>query len=131
MYYLLDTHALIWFFSGHPNLSDFVRNIMEDRQHCKLISLASVWEMAIKQSKGKLTLVLPLEEYIEEKIKLEDFDLLPITLEQLSMISTLPFHHKDPFDRLLIAQSIVEKIPLLSRDSAFDYYPVTRLWDSI
>jgi PIN domain nuclease of toxin-antitoxin system len=66
---LLDTHSLIWFFSGHPNLSDVVRQLMEDAGNQKLISLASVWEMGIKQSKGKLTLSLPLEDYIVEKIK--------------------------------------------------------------
>ncbi len=125
---LLDTHSLIWFFSGHPNLSNRVRQIMDDVNHQKLISLASVWEMGIKQSKGKLTLSLPLEDYINDKIKLEDFDLLPIKLNHLALISTLPFHHNDPFDRLLIAQGITENIPILSRDIAFDAYSVQRLW---
>ena len=96
---LLDTHSLIWFFSGHPNLSNRGRQIMDDVNHQKLISLASVWEMGIKQSKGKLSLSLPLEDYINDKIKLEDFDLLPIKLNHLALISTLPFHHNDPFDR--------------------------------
>ncbi len=128
MKYLLDTHSLIWFFAGHPNLSNKIREIMEDDNHQKLISLVSVWEMGIKQSKGKFNLSLPLEDYINNKIKLEDFDLLPIKLNHVSLITSLPFHHNDPFDRLLIAQSIIENIPILSKDIAFDAYDVNRLW---
>ncbi len=126
---LLDTHSLIWFFSGDPKLSNTARIYMEDVKHQKLISLASVWEMAIKQSKKKLTLALPLEDYIQQKLKLEDFELLPIHLNHLAIIATLPFHHNDPFDRLIIAQAMVEKIPILSRDLAFDSYDVERIWD--
>ena len=103
MKFLLDTHSLIWFFSGHPNLSDTARKLIEDIEQQKLISLASVWEMGIKQSKGKLTLSLPLEDYIREKTLLDDFALLPINLNHLGVITSLPFHHNDPFDRLLIA----------------------------
>ena len=128
MKYLLDTHSLIWFFAGHPNLSNKVREIMEDDNHQKLISLVSVWEMGIKQSKGKFNLSLPLEDYINNNIKLEDFDSLPIKLNHVSLITSLPFHHNDPFDRLLIAQSIIENIPILSKDIAFDAYDVNRLW---
>jgi len=126
---LLDTHSFIWFFSGHPNLSNVARQLMEDTKGQKFISLASVWEIGIKQSKGKLTLSLPLEDYIIEKTKLEDFELLPIKLNHLALISTLPFHHNDPFDRLLIAQAITENISILSRDIAFDAYQVKRIWD--
>jgi PIN domain nuclease of toxin-antitoxin system len=85
--------------------------------------------MGIKQSKGKLTLTYPLEEYINDKIRLEDFNILPITLKHLAVIATLPFYHNDPFDRLLIAQSITENIPILSRDVAFDKYEAQRIWD--
>ncbi len=126
---LLDTHSLIWFFAGSSNLSDTGRDLMENPAYQKLISLASVWEMAIKQSKGRLTLPLPLEPYIEAKIQLEDFAILPINLKHLSLVSNLPFHHNDPFDRLLIAQAITEKIPILSRDSIFDQYNVNRIWN--
>lgn len=129
MKFLLDTHALIWFFSGNSHLSNTVRELMENTNHEKNISMASVWEMAIKQSKGKLTLLLPLETYITQKINLEDFALLSIQLNHLGIISTLPFHHNDPFDRLLIAQAVVENIPILSRDVAFDAYPIKRIWD--
>lgn len=129
MKFILDTHALIWFFSGHSNLSNTVRELMEDTNHEKFISIASVWEMAIKQSKGKLTLLVPLENYITQKINLEDFALLYIQLTHLGIISNLPFHHNDPFDRLLIAQAIAENIPIMSRDGVFDAYPVKRIWN--
>jgi PIN domain nuclease of toxin-antitoxin system len=126
---LLDTHSLIWFFSGNSNLSNYVRELMDDTCNQKLISLVSVWEMGIKQSKGKLTLSLPLERYILEKTKLEDFELLPIKLEHLALIPNLPFYHNDSFDRLLIAQALTENIPILSIDIIFDQYKVTRIWD--
>ncbi len=125
---LLDTHSLIWFFAGHPNLSDTVRQLMENPNYQKLISLATVWEMGIKLSKGKLFLSVPLENYITEKTRFEDFNLLPIELNHLALISTLPFYHSDPFDRLLIAQAMTEKIPLLSKDVALDSYPIRRIW---
>jgi PIN domain nuclease of toxin-antitoxin system len=128
MKYLLDTHALIWFFSGSPKLSEKVRILMENEEQTKLISLATVWEMAIKQSKGKLTLAVPLEQYIQDKLTLEDYEILPITLKQLAKITTLPFHHNDPFDRLLIAQAITEQIPLVSKDTAFEPYEIEVIW---
>lgn len=126
---LLDTHSLIWFFSGNSNLSNTVCELIDNTKHQKLISLASVWEMGIKQSKSKLTLSLPLEEYIREKTKLEDFEILPIKLEHLTIIPSLPFYHNDPFDRLLIAQAITENIPILSIDIIFDNYKVNRIWN--
>lgn len=128
MKYLLDTHALIWFFSGNPKLSKKVRILMENEDVTKFISLVSVWEMGIKQSKSKLTLAVPLEQYIQEKLTLEDYKILPITLKQLAKITTLPFHHNDPFDRLLIAQAIIEKIPILSKDTAFEPYQIEVIW---
>ncbi|NJL84684.1 MAG: type II toxin-antitoxin system VapC family toxin [Chloroflexaceae bacterium] len=115
---LLDTHCLIWFFAGNPQLSETGQRLMEDSSHQKLISLASVWEMAIKQSRGKLTLALPLEDYIRQKTDLIDFFLLPIQLSHLAIVAGLPFYHRDPFDRLIIAQAIAEKISVLSYDSA-------------
>jgi len=104
---LLDTHSLIWFFSGEPKLSNTARIYVEEVKHQKFISLATVWEMAIKQSKNKLDLALPLEDYIQQKLKLEDFELLLINLNHLAIISSLPFLHNDHFDRLIIAQAIV------------------------
>ena len=84
--------------------------------------------MAIKNSKGNLTFDLPFPEYIDQKLSWEDFNLLNINLEHLNAIVTMPFHHKYPFYRLLIAQAMVELIPILSKDSAFDAYPINRIW---
>src|SRR4028118_2428292 len=127
---LLDTHTLIWFFAGNSQLSATARILIEDEDNNKLVSIASIWEMAIKQSKGRLNLSLPLHEYIGQKLSLEDFNLLNINLDHLSEIATMPFHHNDPFDRLLIAQAIREGIPILSKDSAFDAYSknVNLIW---
>lgn len=128
MQVLLDTHALIWFFSGNAKLSDTARNLIEDINNIKYISVASAWEMAIKQSKGKLSLSVPLDDYIREKTKLEDFQLLEIKLSHLKIISQLHFYHSDPFDRLLIAQAIVENISIISQDSLFNLYPIKVVW---
>lgn len=126
---LLDTHTLLWFFMGNPKLSNKARLLIEENQNQKLISVASVWEMSIKQSQNKLTLENTAADYIDEKIQVADFELLSINLRHLRLLSTLPFHHRDPFDRLLIAQAIQENIPVLSKDIAFDAYPVQRIWN--
>ncbi|BAI91890.1 type II toxin-antitoxin system VapC family toxin [Arthrospira platensis NCB002] len=126
---LLDTHTVLWFFMGNSRLSDKVRDLVEDGHNHKLISVATVWEMSIKQSQNKLTLEKTASDYIEEKIRLDDFELLPIQLNHLRILSSLPFYHKDPFDRLLIAQAMQENIPILSKDMAFYAYPIQRIWD--
>ncbi len=128
MQLLLDTHALIWFFSGSERLSNTARTLIEDIDNIKYVSVASVWEMAIKQSKGKLNLSIPLDDYIQEKINLEDFQLLNIKLSHLKVISQLYFYHNDPFDRLLIAQAIVENISIISQDPMFNSYPIHLIW---
>lgn len=125
---LLDTHIFIWFFTGNTKISNQVRVLIENEDNEKLLSTASVWEMTIKQSTGKLSFYLPFEVFIKQQISLNDFNLLTINLDHLAVVATLPLHHRDPFNRLLIAQSIVENIPILSVDSAFDTYPIDRLW---
>lgn len=124
---LLDTHTLIWFFAGDSKISSVARILIEDEDNNKLVSIASIWEMAIKESRGHLNLSLPFQDYIET-LSLEDFNVLNINLDHLNAIVAMPFHHKDPFDRLLIAQSMVEGIPILSKDSAFDAYSINRIW---
>lgn len=123
---LLDTHSFIWFVMGNPRISPRLRSLIEDNQN--LLSIASVWEMAIKHSSGKLSFGLPFRIFIEQQLSLNSIELLSINLDHMDVIAALPFHHRDPFDRLLIAQSMVERIPILSADSAFDAYPITRLW---
>jgi PIN domain nuclease of toxin-antitoxin system len=125
---LLDTHTLIWFVLDSPQLSVRVKRLIEDENNEKLLSIASIWEMAIKQNTGKLSFGLPFKEFVEQQFNLNSIDLLYINLDHIDVISTLPQHHRDPFDRLIIAQAIIEKIPILSRDGAFDAYPIQRLW---
>lgn len=125
---LIDTHIFIWYILDIQKLSAIVRALIDDEDNKILFSTASVWEMAIKQSIGKLSFYLPFEVFIKQQLSLNDFNLLNIKINHLAVVATLPFHHRDPFDRLLIAQSLVEKIPILSVDSAFDAYPIERLW---
>lgn len=125
---LLDTHTFIWFFTGNLKISNQVRVLIENEDNEKLLSTASIWEMAIKHSAGKLSFTLPFEVFIRQQLSLNDFNLLDIKIHHITVVATLPLHHRDPFDRLLIAQAMVEKIPILSADSAFDAYPIQRLW---
>ncbi|MGH8000220.1 MAG: type II toxin-antitoxin system VapC family toxin [Brasilonema sp.] len=125
---LIDTHVLIWYILDIQKLSATVRILIDDKGNEIMVSTASLWEMAIKQSTGKLSFHLPFEVFITQQLSLNDFNLLDIKIDHLAVVATLPLHHRDPFDRLLIAQSIVEQIPILSTDSAFDAYPIERLW---
>lgn len=124
---LLDTHVFLWFIMGSPNLSADARALIEDDANRKFISVASLWEIAIKSSIGKLTLSAPFDKLIPQQLSVNGFELLPIELAHLAAVTTLPFHHRDPFDRLLIAQATVEKMPIVTIDSAFEAYSVTRL----
>jgi PIN domain nuclease of toxin-antitoxin system len=125
---LIDTHIFIWYVQNSQRLNSSVVNLINDGKNDILFSTASVWEMAIKQSTGKLNLGVPYASFIEEQMRLNNMELLPIKLEHLEVVTSLPFHHRDPFDRLLISQALVENIPILSIDVAFDDYPVQRLW---
>jgi PIN domain nuclease of toxin-antitoxin system len=125
---LLDSHTLIWFSINSPRLSKEAINLLEDRQNQLFLSLVSVWEMQIKIQLGKLKLDLGLPKVIDDQIKQNDLRLLPIRLSHIWRLETLPHHHKDPFDRLLIAQAIVENFSILSVDDIFDRYRVERLW---
>ena len=125
---LLDTHTLIWFVLDSPQLNVRIKRLIEDENNEKLLSIASVWEMAIKQNIGKLSFGLPFKEFVEQQLNLNSINLLNINLDHIDVISTLPQHHRDPFDRLIIAQAMVEKIPIISVDEAFDAYSIQRLW---
>jgi PIN domain nuclease of toxin-antitoxin system len=124
---LLDTHTFIWFIMGSANLSAHARALIEDVANEKFLSVASLWEMAIKLSTGKLTLSAPFDLLIPQQLGSNGFELLNIELAHAAAVAMLPFHHRDPFDRLLIAQAMVEKMPIVSTDAAFDAYPITRL----
>lgn len=126
---LLDTHTFIWFIQGNPKLSVGARSLIEDVGNDKLLSVASAWEMHIKERLGRLPVGRPLADLIPEQIEKNGFTLLSLELRHLAPISTLPLHHGDPFDRLLIAQALVEGVPLVSGDTAFDSYAgLERLW---
>jgi len=125
---LLDTHVFLWFIQGDKQLSVALRAQIEDESNVKYVSLASLWEIAIKVSVGKLTFAPSFEERVPEQIAINGFETLDIQTNHLFEVARLPFHHRDPFDRLLIAQSLVETMPLLSVDAAFDAYGVQRIF---
>jgi len=125
---LLDTHTLLWFIAGSASLSAYARTLIEDASNEKFVSIVSIWETAIKVSIGKISLSAPFDVLFPHQLQINGFELLPVKVEHTSVITTLPFHHRDPFDRLLIAQAIEEKIALVSVDEVFDDYGVTRLW---
>jgi PIN domain nuclease of toxin-antitoxin system len=125
---LLDTHTLLWFLQADPALSTTAKALIEDPANRKLVSIASCWEIAIKAGLGKLKLVEPASVFLARELPANNFDLLPISLAHATAVETLPQHHKDPFDRLLVVQSQIEGIPLVSVDKSFDAYGVTRLW---
>ena len=125
---LLDTHAFLWFVLGDPQLSSTARSHIEDPGNEKLVSPASYWEIAIKISVQKYALSQPYEAFMQQGIADNGFLILPIVPQHTAVLTTLPFYHRDPFDRLIIAQAMVEQVPVISGDAAFAAYPVTRIW---
>ena len=125
---LLDTHAFLWFIAGSNELSDKARELVEDENNRVFLSAASLWEMAIKVSLEKLTLSEPFETLIPEQLAINGVEILGITVAHTTQVARLPFHHRDPFDRLIIAQALEEQMPVISADATFDKYGVTRIW---
>lgn len=125
---LLDTHTLLWFLAGDQRCSRPARAAIEDLDNKVFVSVASLWELAIKLSLRKLELAMPFDQFAAHHFEPDGFGLLPIELDELDWLTTLPLHHRDPFDRLLIAQALVRGMPLLSADAVFDRYGVERLW---
>ena len=125
---LADTHTFLWFVTDAPQLSARAKTILEAADTERFFSLASVWELAIKTGLGKLTLRKPLEEFLPEQLAANRFTLLNIAAEHAFRVVRLPFHHRDPFDRMLVAQCLAENLPLVSSDDALDAYGIKRLW---
>jgi len=125
---LLDTHAFLWFVTEDPKLSGPAQRTIAAGGNEPLLSAACVWEIVIKVSVGRLPIPAPLDSFIPEQLSINRIALLPIELRNLFEIARLPLHHRDPFDRLLIAQALVESIPIISADPAFDQYPIERIW---
>jgi PIN domain nuclease of toxin-antitoxin system len=125
---LLDTHAFLWFITADPKLSATAEQAIRDPANTPLLSIASVWEIAIKMHQGRLPIPPPLEQFIPRHLQANRIEVLPIELQHTYEIARLPLHHRDPFDRLLIAQAMAANLTLVSIDSAFDAYPIVRLW---
>ena len=125
---LLDTHTFLYFVNNSPLLSPDARTAIEDPANDIHLSIASAWEIAIKSSLNKPQISKPVEIFSPEQLWLNDFQLLPINISHLGAVAKLALHHRDPFDRLLAAQSIAESWPIVSADAQLDAYSVQRIW---
>ncbi len=125
---LLDTHAFLWFLAGDPRVGRTRRRRIEDASTQKFLSIASVWEMAIKISLGKLAVQGQLADVVDEGIDRGGISLLAISREHAERVAALPWHHRDPFDRMIAVQAIANGLRLMTRDVVFDAYGVDRVW---
>ena len=124
---LLDTHTFLWFIDGNDNLSPKALENIENENAQNFISIVSLWEIAIKLSLGKLEVNIPFKQ-IEDVVFKNNFQILPISFTDLLKLSELPFHHRDPFDRLLIAQCINNEMIFLSKDENVSKYNAPIIW---
>lgn len=124
---LIDTHAVIWFITDDSQLVPESRKIIEDPSNVCMVSIASLWEIGIKNSLGKLELKTDLR-HIFEIIEQSGFSLLPITPDHILENAALPYHHRDPFDRLIIAQAMHEGMTVVTKDKEFKKYSVQQMW---
>ena len=125
---LLDSQTLIWAADDPAKLTALAQALLQDPSHDRLVSAASLWEIAIKFSLGRLPLSLPYRQWMDKAIADLGLILLPITLDHAERQASLPWHHRDPFDRLLVAQAQVESMPIVSADAKLDIYGITRIW---
>jgi PIN domain nuclease of toxin-antitoxin system len=125
---LLDTHTFIWFIEGNLRLSAVARVAIEQPDAQRFVSIATAWELAIKISLGRLELSGRFDEIIPSQIDNNAMAMLPISVDHLTRLTTLPLHHRDPFDRMLIAQALEEQLVIVGADVAFDAYAVERVW---
>jgi len=129
MRHLVDAHSLIWALDNPRKLGIRATVILEDPANELIVSVGTIWELSIKVGLGKLSLSLPYRTWMEKALVDLALVVSPITLEIAERQMALPFHHRDPFDRLLAAQCLVEAIPMVSADSVFDQYGVSRTWE--
>lgn len=129
MKYLVDAHTLLWSQDDTGRLSAVAAATLTDPAHDRFVSIATIWEIGIKVAIGKLPLSKPFRAWMDTAIADLAAAVLPITLDHVERQTQLDFHHRDPFDRLLIAQALVEDIPIISSDAQFDAYGVKRIWD--
>jgi PIN domain nuclease of toxin-antitoxin system len=128
MRYLLDTHASVWLDGSPQSLFVQAQTLLTDPRSELLLSVSSIWEVAIKSQLGKLALTAPLAAVVQQQTVRNRLQLLPVRLEHILTVETLPLQHRDPFDRSLVAQAIVENAVIVSRDAILDVYPITRCW---
>ena len=124
---LLDTHAFIWYIEGNERLSLAARSEIINAQNDKFISIASLWEIVIKISKNKLELKQSFSEIIQSLL-INNIQILEVRTSHLAALFDLPYHHNDPFDRLIIAQAVVEKLTVISLDQHFQEYDIKLIW---
>jgi PIN domain nuclease of toxin-antitoxin system len=125
---LLDTHAFLWLVTGDDRLSETARKTFLNQENSLFFSAASYWEICIKMSIGKISLKTGWFKTIQNEMEINAIQWLPIEMTHCVKVAKLPFHHRDPFDRMLVAQAITEKMKLLSRDSRLSAYSITRIW---
>ena len=128
MQLLLDTHTLLWFCLNDTQLSTAAKDVMVDDDNELFVSPASFWELAIKISQRKYAIPKPLDTFLNTILDEQNFNVVPISVAHVASVSSLPFHHKDPFDRMLVAQSLVQDWPIVSKDDSLDAYGVNRIW---
>lgn len=125
---ILDTHTFLWMLEGSSRVSRLARELIDDVATDRLLSNASLWEIAIKQSTGKLSLPAPFAETLLRQVGQHDVTLLPVRAPEALAVADLPHHHRDPFDRLLVAHCFIEGVPIYRGDAALDAYGVRRIW---
>ena len=124
---LLDTHTLLWYIEKKKKISAAARTLIEEKGIVNFVSIISLWEISIKISLGKLEILTPFSNF-SQLINENGFEILPISFEDILLLTNLPFHHRDPFDRMLVVQSINNNLKILSRDEILDNYQVNRIW---
>jgi PIN domain nuclease of toxin-antitoxin system len=124
---LLDTHTLLWYINGNENISAATRTLIEEKGIVNFVSIVSLWEISIKISLGKLEMLIPFSKLFQ-LLNDNGFVILPISFEDILLLTNLPFHHRDPFDRMLVVQSMNNNLKILSKDEILDSYQVTRMW---
>jgi len=125
---LLDTHTFLWYIRDDSKLSKTAAELLEDTENQPVLSVASPWEIAIKVSLGKLEINMSFKDLLKDKVDGLDIELFHMTAEHFDVLAGLPFHHRDPFNRLILAQCLSENLPLLNKDSALSNYGLKRLW---
>jgi PIN domain nuclease of toxin-antitoxin system len=125
---ILDTHTFLWFITGDPRLSRSAERLIEDARYDVLLSVASIWEIAIKVATGRLSLPLPINTLLPQQIAENEITIFPIEVEHALEVAGLPLYHRDPFDRMLVAQALTEQLPILSADATLDQYGIQRVW---